>query len=275
MLREILRNIVLSYFPANVSFKINVWKNIHTNYLEAEMPYIVKILKSLKESGVEPVSIDIGANLGLFSYLLSLNSKQVIAIEPQPKLASYLTKVLPKNVSVLNLAISDHEGKAQMLIPKLSRLTGNSAQQDALATIEASNPIMMQKNVDAIEVPTKTLDEILSGQQRIDFIKIDVEGHELAVLNGASITLKKFKPIFMIELYKAHNPLALECFKILFNDGFTCFFCTNSGISECNTLEDVSIIIDNPVLEDRIATNFFFIPLEKRNLILDLFQSGK
>ena len=43
-------------------------------------------------------------------------------MEPQPKLAIYLKKVLPKDVTVLNLALSDHAGTAQMLIPKVKGL---------------------------------------------------------------------------------------------------------------------------------------------------------
>lgn len=275
MLRDIIRNFVLAYCPPKFSFTINVWKNIKSSYLEAEMPYIEKILGAIKSTHGAPVSVDIGANLGLFSYLLNQYSQHVIAIEPQPKLASYLKKVLPTSVSVLNFAVSDHAGTAKMLIPKLKGVVGASAQQDALATIEVSNPIMKQDNMDYINVPTKTLDEILDNQHRIDFIKIDVEGHELSVLNGAKKILNKFKPIFMIELYKAHNPSVLECFKIFFNDGFISFYCTNSGVIECTTLEAASSIIDNPDLADRTITNFFFIPLEKSDLILGLFPSGK
>ncbi len=275
MLRNIIRNFVLAYSPPKISFTINVWKNVKSSYLEAEMPYIEKMLGSIKNAYGAPISVDIGANLGLFSYLLNQYSQHVIAIEPQPRLASYLKKVLPKTVSVLNFAVSDHSGTAKMLIPKLKGVAGISAQQDALATIESSNPIMNQGNLDYLEVPTKTLDEILDSQHRIDFIKIDVEGHELSVLKGARNILSTFKPIFMIELYKAHNPLVLDCFRIFFDAGFTCFYCTNSGITECTTLEGVSPIIDNPALEDRTITNFFFIPIEKRDLILGLFSNEK
>ncbi len=271
MLRDIIRNVVLAYFPPKISFNINVWKNIKYEYLESEMPYIERILNTIKITYGSPVSVDIGANLGLFSYLLNKYSQHVIALEPQPKLAAYLKKVLPPSVSILNVAVSDHSGTARMLIPKLKGIVGNTNQQDALATIEISNPIMMQDSVDYIDVPTKTLDEILHDQSRIDFIKIDVEGHELSVLNGAKIILNKFRPIFMIELFKAHNPSVMECFKIFVDAGFTSFYCAKSGLKECISLEDASFIINNPVLEDRTITNFFFVPSEKRELIDNLF----
>ena len=80
MLRDILRNIALTYFPPKISFKINVWKNIELSYLEAEMPYIEKILNGIKDNDSKPVSVDIGANLGLFAYLLSRNSENVLKI---------------------------------------------------------------------------------------------------------------------------------------------------------------------------------------------------
>lgn len=275
MFRDILRNIALAYLPPKISFNINIWKNIKLSYLEAEMPYIQEILGAIKNMGKEPTAVDIGANLGLFSYLMSRYSQKVIAIEPQPKLARYLTQVLPKNVSILNLAVSDHDGIAQMLIPKVKGLIGSSAQQDALATIEAANPITNQVDTDHIDVPIKTLDEILAKYPQIDFIKIDVEGHELAVLNGAKNILRKIKPIFMIELYKAHNPSVIDCIKLFFGFEFTCFYCTSSGIVECPTIKDVSSIIDTPKVDDRVITNFFFVPIEKKDFVLSLFNNKK
>ena len=166
MLRDLIRNIVLTYSPPKVSFAINVWKNVRSSYLEAEMPYIQKILQASSNSNGSPVSVDIGANLGLFSYLMSCDSSQVIAIEPQIKLANYLKSVLPKNVTVKNLAVSDRDGIAQMRIPKVKGLAGSSAQKDALATIEDANQITRQKNLDFIEVPIKTLDKILENQPK-------------------------------------------------------------------------------------------------------------
>ena len=99
-----------------------------------------------------------------------------------------------------------------------------------------------------------------------------MEGHELAVLNGAKHTIGQFKPILMIELYKEHNPKVLDCFKIIFDFGYTCFYCTNSGIKEFSTIESAASIIENPTLSDRVITNFFFIPLVKKEMILRLFQ---
>ena len=238
------------------------------------MPYIQKILEATKKKYGNPVCVDIGANLGLFSYLMSCQSSRVIAIEPQPKLASYLKAVLPKNVVIENLAVSDHDGIAQMRIPKVKGLGGASAQQDALATIEESNPITKQVNLDFIEVPIKTLDQILKDESRVDFIKIDVEGHELSVLNGANRTLSEFRPTLMVELFKEHNPNAIECFKTIFNLGYTAFYCNSSGIIECGSIESAIVIINNPALADRVITNFFFVPMEKKELIFNLFHSS-
>lgn len=231
------------------------------------MPHLVKILQILKNKNGPLVTIDIGANLGLFSYLLSKESESVIAIEPQPKLASYLKSVMPSQVTVMNLAVSDFTGDTTLNIPKIKGLFGIAAQQDALATIESSNPISSAGYIDSILVRVDTIDNVLSGFKRVDFIKIDVEGHEFSVLKGGLSVLNELRPFMMIELFKIHNPKVLECFDLLFNCNYICFYFSNSDVTICSNTDSVKEIINNPYLHGPVVQNFFFSPIEKFELI--------
>lgn len=54
-------------------------------------------------------------------------------------------------------------------------------------------------DIEQIEVEAKTLDEVIGENQKIDFIKIDVEGAEMEVLEGAKIIILKNKPLVLFE----------------------------------------------------------------------------
>jgi len=269
-MRNFIRNIILNYLPNKFSYSINIFKNIKLSYLEDDMPHLIEILSLLENKNGELVSVDIGANLGLFSYLLSKNSKLVVAIEPQFKLASYLKSVLPTHVKIINLAVSDFVGVSKLNIPKINGLFGEAAQQDALATIESNNPLFLSKNVDSVNVEVTTIDILFGDFDRIDFIKIDVEGHELSVLNGGLTIINKFKPIMMIELFKSHNPRVIECFDLLFSLNYICFYFTKNGPIVCQSSDSVTEIINNPNLNGNTVQNYFFCPTEKFNLIKSL-----
>ena len=264
MIRNFIRNIILAYLPNRLSYHINILVNIKVRYHEAEIPLLLTILQNLKIVYGSPVSVDVGANLGLFSYLLNKSSGQVIAIEPQPKLAHYLKSVLPKNVTVFNLAVSDYTGHTILTIPKIKGLLGLASQQDALATIESKNPIYSSNgNVDLIEVKVDTLDNILNNYSRVDFIKIDVEGHELSVLRGSSSILQKFRPFMMIELFKKHNPNVLQSIELIFNQNYLCLYLIDSNIFICKDTISIIDILDNPCKFGPMVQNFFFMPAEK------------
>src|SRR5205823_1478851 len=61
--------------------------------------------------------------------------------------------------------------------------------------------------VHTVQVPMSRLDE--SDLGAIGFIKVDVEGHELAVMRGAAETLKRHHPALLIEAASQHRPAAL------------------------------------------------------------------
>jgi FkbM family methyltransferase len=177
---------------------------------------------SLVANGPDGIAIDVGANLGLYSELLSPLFSRVIAVEPQPKLAAYLKRVAPKNVEVVEAIASANPGVAKLKTPRMAPGRSKFFQLDALATVESWLDDVAA--IDIIDVKAVTIDELSRTLPRLDFLKIDVEGHELMVIEGAQHAISKFRPLFLIEVEKRCNPQAIEVFQRLEALGYLPFY---------------------------------------------------
>jgi FkbM family methyltransferase len=146
----------------------------------------------------EKVAIDIGANMGTYCYYMAKYSKSVIAFEPNKDLWTHLRRVLGTHVQLEAAALSRNSATATLRVDNHN--TG-------VATIEDKNDLscVADRSVVASRtVETKTLDSFQFSN--ISMIKIDVEGHEEAVIEGAQETIKRNRPAFIIESENRHNP---------------------------------------------------------------------
>ena len=152
-------------------------------------------------------SIDVGANVGVHTYFLARWSRRVHAFEPNPRLAEYLRRATSRKVNVIATALSDSTGVAKLSIPRLHGVEADpyASLEPRVASLRASE---FEEAVDEVEVRTAPLDSL--GMTEIGFIKIDVEGHELAVLRGARETLERDHPTLLIELDQRYLERPLE-----------------------------------------------------------------
>ena len=154
------------------------------------------VLKGLLSEG--DTFVDVGANFGTFSLLASRivgATGRVIAIEPQPELASMIRESLllshVSNCEVHQIASGAELGEASLLVPRDD--SGRAGFFPAFSG-KASHQSMT--------VPVGTLDAMLTGNSRPGklVIKIDVEGSEIDVLNGGAETIHDRRPAILIEL---------------------------------------------------------------------------
>ena len=140
------------------------------------------------------VAIDIGANLGEWTVALAKAvgpGGRVLAFEPNPLIADALARTLRINnlaqARVLRLALSNRDGSAHFLVSR-----GNSGE----SRLGEARPGM-----DGFDVRIRRLDDIVAEKDlvRLDLVKIDVEGHERWVLEGAEESLRRFRPAVIIE----------------------------------------------------------------------------
>ena len=118
-------------------------------------------------------------------------------------MAGDLASKLPRNVVLHRAAASDRSGTACLRIP----YRGNVALHGT-ATIEAKNELGGTTHTRDLDCKLVTLDQVI--EEPVGFIKIDVEGHELAVLKGAVRLLQRCQPIVLIESERRHHPDAPE-----------------------------------------------------------------
>jgi FkbM family methyltransferase len=140
-------------------------------------------------------AVDVGANLGRYSVRLAALATHVWAFEPHPRLARTLCKSLPANVTVTQAAISNQRGSVDLQIP----LKGDQ-QIESLATLEARRD---EGRYRSISVPMIVLDDL--SEKDIGFVKIDVEGHELSVIEGGLKLLASQHPIVLVEADERHR----------------------------------------------------------------------
>jgi len=143
------------------------------------------------------VIVDIGANTGYYTIHLSPKVGKkgiVIAVEPHPETFNLLKRNCElnhlSNVKFYNYAITESIGKVNF---------SNSGIHSGTNSIFSSHAYSNQKD---IVVESTTLDELLGEEyQTIDWLKIDVEGSELAVLKGSNKTLNRTKKI-LVEVHE-------------------------------------------------------------------------
>lgn len=161
------------------------------------------------------VAVDVGASVGLVTYFLARLAPTVVAFEPSPQPLKILTRVVDPNVTVCPVGVSSASGEAELDV--FATKHGWTMNGASLSPSHAGS-------VQSVKVPIKTvaLDDVDLGD--VGFLKIDVEGHEDAVLEGAQNTIARCRPIIMIENEFSHVKEGINAvFEILRAQGYTIF----------------------------------------------------
>ncbi|GAA2287597.1 hypothetical protein GCM10010145_39960 [Streptomyces ruber] len=139
-------------------------------------------------------AVDVGGWYGPWTRRLAARARQVVTVEPAPRLARLLTETAPANVRVVEAAASDRAGTARLWLPP-----GDDGARGV------SSLVRRDIHARALHVPLVTLDEL--GLRDVGFMKIDVDGAELAVLRGAHGVLTRDRPALFVELESRIQPI--------------------------------------------------------------------
>ncbi len=163
----------------------------------------------------DKVAVDVGGWYGPWTYWLARVARTVETFEPVPDVAEFVRRVASANVHVSNVALSDHVGEGTLFVP-----TGGRGTEGVSSLLPPSDDV---SDREAITVPLQRLDDF--GFEDVGFVKIDVEGHELAVLSGALELLDRQHPTILVEIeQRFHDQPITQIFDVLTSRGYEGFF---------------------------------------------------
>jgi FkbM family methyltransferase len=217
----------------------------------------------------DQVAVDIGCHKGAYTYWMRRRvgaRGSVFAFEPQPRQIAYLREVFSAmcydNVSIVPMAVSDTSGSLPLYVPCGS---SHGASLEARSEHE-TDPRSSLLAPRSLYVDATTLDAFFADRPHgPDFVKIDVEGHELAVLRGALQTLTSHRPTILVECEARHRPDGdvRPVFELLESLGFEGSFFSNGRrrpLAEFNPAVHQRIDPVENGLPRGYANNFAFEP---------------
>ena len=232
----------------HIGLLYRAWK--YRNTQSNEINYLLKIIKKGQ------TVFDIGAHKGAYSFWMKKaigKNGKLVCFEPQHKGAELLKRLFDnKNVIVEQIALSDEKRTTQLFVkpqPGISfEASLNNTYQNALVE----------------EVTTTTIDDYCRENSTFpSFIKIDVEGHETNVIEGAVEVFKNLKPFLLVEIEARHigeQALQKLCNKIV-NVGYAAyFFYKNEKLPLKYFNTQLHQNIEN-INNNKYSNNFAFEPL--------------
>ena len=192
----------------------------------------LELVKQLASGG--GACLDIGAHNGEYSRAMAeLSTGPVFAYEPNPVWYEELQRrryVKNGSVAVMPYAISDANGTATLTVPRLENRFKHTWSVTPMGSLDAGVDEYVEqvsgdkyRGHDEYEVQTVTLDSLMLEDVRL--IKIDVEGHEEAVIAGGIELLRGQMPTVHVELEERFNPGVHErFFELMSSLGYDGFF---------------------------------------------------
>ncbi len=197
-----------------------------------------------------PVIVDVGAYMGLYSVIgAAFNpSASIIAIEPNPVNQKRLQKNIELNnashVQIIKYAVGDAERPVAFTVPDKEIISDTSSVNKEFSESFYRGELKLKQ----ITVPQISLDTLFpENSQPVDLIKIDVEGYEMNVFDGAQNFFREHSPVIFCEIFLTDkNTKYFDAF--LKEYGYTPYIIFKEGI----------LRLDNGLTENHISYNFLF-----------------
>ena len=211
----------------------------------------IELLKRLIKPGTD--SIDVGVYRGVYSYEMSKYSKKVHSFEPNPLIFKYINKNLKKisnNIDLYNLALSNENRVLDLKIPIRNKKFDKKNYEEhylmGRATIHELNNF---QNYEKFKINSKKIDDF-NFDNEISFIKIDVEGHEIQVIKGGKLIIKKNKPVLLVEIEERHSKKKVHHSIDYINElGYKSYIYDENNLKKTSELKNM-----------KLFTNFIFLP---------------
>ncbi len=215
-------------------------------------PELHEFYQTLVRAPTPPVVFfDVGANYGLHSLKLLAHGVRVVSFEPNPACEPFFMECCRRNGLCPDLrltAVGDRAGWAELRVPRGRPWLGTTA-------AEVANGWSSDVDSETLRVPQITLDDVVATEGIVpDVIKIDTEGTELAVLEGARRTLQTARPVLVLESW-ATPPRRQALFALLTAHGY--------GLHALHFAAPPSTALTSAAFVGSAATNFVAVHRSK------------
>lgn len=202
-----IKSVVLRFMPKQTLLYLKAARYIRNvgRFSEADEPEL-NVVRYLVKPG--DTAVDVGANVGWYTrYLSKLVGEKgsVISLEPMPETFWLLSKCVAwfrlSNVTLLNIGASDSDKAAVMQVPPYNS-GGDNFYRAHVTDGSTTDGSMLQR-----EVQLRSLDSVLGDSvSGVEFIKCDVEGHELELIQGSKRVIRAEKAAWLIEVSRISDP---------------------------------------------------------------------
>jgi FkbM family methyltransferase len=156
---------------------------------------------------------DVGAHLGDRSAAFAALGARVVALEPQPRIARWLQRIVGRNerIVVREAAVGARVGRERLAISRRTPTVSTLSESWRDRAAQANPGFRAVRWEETLEVPVVTLDSLIESYGVPSFCKIDVEGYEAEVLAGLSQPLAGLS----VEFVAGHLDAAAACVRRL------------------------------------------------------------
>lgn len=211
----VARNLLEKFIPKPIQVPIIYNYQKFKKALEPEIFYLSNFIDSRKRV------IDIGANEGLYTYALSKMGKIVESFEPQVQCAEKIraySHIFNKNINVYQVGLSNEKSLLNLYTPIIDNIVAHPL--GSLSKPQDDTQYKIEK------IQIHKLDNYNFND--VSFIKIDVEGHESEVIEGAKQTILREKPVLLVEIEQRHIKVDIQnVFKQILSLGYEGSFLLN------------------------------------------------
>lgn len=254
--------VLLPYRSLAGSFLLrpSLWEDsqvIRCGTVEAHLKNVLELFAtaprnlSLTEGKTSHIALDVGANIGVLTLCLNELLKargrkfKVLSFEPNPYVFRRLQTTMalngcPENIVLRNVALADKASPQANLhcVDPIEIYQGNHSLllNEKIAGSLSGHIRSVSVAVSTVDAEVERLKSSISAEEgcspRVSFIKIDVEGAELAVLRGARKTLQEDRPFVILELQPSrllHLGIEPVDFQWLYESGYYCYGINSTG----------------------------------------------
>jgi FkbM family methyltransferase len=184
-----MRRVAVPLTPPHKRLSVLAWTDRNINRIEEPE---LRQLHCIVPAGCR-TAVDAGANQGLYSHRLASLSRTVFAFEINPQVTGNLQRARLANLNLVHMGLSNCSREVILYIPLLN----GTLPLVGWASLQPGNCPGVDVHQ---EVPARVCPLDDYALPEVDFLKIDVEGHELQVLQGAKETIARYRPRILAEV---------------------------------------------------------------------------